>query len=207
MLDRLDAGLIRERRFVAEASHELRTPLALLRTELDLALAQPRTAAELEAALRSASEETERLIALANGLLDVASSETDQLSLDRAAVDLGSLASSVAERFRATLDAEERDLSFTCPEQVVVEADPLRLEQAVSNLVDNAVRHGSGQRRGECAPEGRPRSHRDRRRRAGPRPGTARPSDRAVRTRPHVMGASGSAWPSCGRSWTRTAAR
>ena len=144
MLDRLDAGLTRERRFVAEASHELRTPLALLRTELDLALAQPRSADELEAALRSASEETERLIVLANGLLDVASTETDQLSLERTDVDLGSLVSSVAGRFRATLDAEGRELSFACPEQVVVEADRLRLEQAVSNLIDNAVRHGSG---------------------------------------------------------------
>jgi signal transduction histidine kinase len=144
MLDRLDAGLIRERRFVAEASHELRTPLALLRTEIDLALAQQRSAAELEAALRSASEETERLIALANGLLDVASTDSDHLSLECTAVDLGSLVSSVAERFRPALDAERRELSFACPERIVVEADRLRLEQAVSNLIDNAVRHGSG---------------------------------------------------------------
>ena len=144
MLNRLDAGLIRERRFVAEASHELRTPLALLRTELDLALAQPRTAEELQAALRSASEETERLIALANGLLDVASTDTDHLSLERTNDDLGSLVSSIAGRFRATLDAEGRELSFTSPASVVVEADRLRLEQAVSNLIDNAVRHGSG---------------------------------------------------------------
>lgn len=144
MLDRLDAGLIRERRFVAEASHELRTPLALLRTEIDLALAQRRSTDELEAALRSASEETERLIVLANGLLDVASTETDQLSLERTSVDLAPLVSSVAGRFRAALDAEGRELSFTSPGPVVVEADRLRLEQAVSNLLDNAVRHGSG---------------------------------------------------------------
>ena len=144
MLDRLDAGLIRERRFVAEASHELRTPLALLRTEIDLALAQERPAAELEAALHSASEETERLIALANGLLDVASADSDRFSLERTAVDVGSLVSSIVERFRATLAAQRRELSFTCPEQVVVDADRLRLEQAVSNLIDNAVRHGSG---------------------------------------------------------------
>jgi len=144
MLDRLDAGLTRERRFVAEASHELRTPLALLRTEIDLALAQPRSVAELETALQSASEETERLIALANGLLDVASADSDHLSLERTELDLGSLVSTVADRFRATLDAEQRGLSFACPERVVVKADRLRLEQAVSNLIDNAVRHGSG---------------------------------------------------------------
>ena len=91
---------------------------------------------------------------MANGLLDVASADADHLSLERTAVDLGSLVSSVVERFRATLDAERRDLSFTCPERVVVEADRLRLEQAVSNLIDNAVRHGSGRVDVACAPHG-----------------------------------------------------
>ena len=51
MLGRLDAGLERERRFVADASHELRTPLALLKAELEVALRRPREAEELRAAL------------------------------------------------------------------------------------------------------------------------------------------------------------
>ena len=46
MLGRLEAGIARERGFVADASHELRTPLALLRTELELALRRPRSPAE-----------------------------------------------------------------------------------------------------------------------------------------------------------------
>ena len=61
MLERLETAFEHERRFVADASHELRTPLALLRTELELALRHPRSNAELEDAIRSAAEETERL--------------------------------------------------------------------------------------------------------------------------------------------------
>src|SRR5690242_11716863 len=65
MLDRLDAAFARERSFVSDASHELRTPLAILRTELELALRGERDREELEAAVRSAAEETDRLSALA----------------------------------------------------------------------------------------------------------------------------------------------
>src|SRR5579884_1030099 len=72
MLERLHAAVEHERRFVADASHELRTPLALLQTELDLALRRPRSREELESALRSAAEETQRLSRLADDLLLIA---------------------------------------------------------------------------------------------------------------------------------------
>ena len=72
MLDRLDEGLDRERRFVADASHELRTPLALLLTEVELALSGPRSPEDLVDALRSPEEEVRRLIALSEDLLALA---------------------------------------------------------------------------------------------------------------------------------------
>ena len=81
MLERLEAAFEHERRFVADASHELRTPLALLRTELELALRHPRTRAELEDALRSAAEETERLTALAEDLLLIARADQGALPI------------------------------------------------------------------------------------------------------------------------------
>src|SRR5207248_4930508 len=74
MLERLEAALERERGFVAEAGHELRTPLSVLRTELELALRQAVSEDELREALRRASQETERLSQLAEGLLLIARS-------------------------------------------------------------------------------------------------------------------------------------
>ena len=83
MLARLEAAFEHERRFVADASHELRTPLALLRTELELALRRPRSPAELEEALRSAAEETERLSRLAEDLLLIARADQGALPVRR----------------------------------------------------------------------------------------------------------------------------
>jgi len=72
MLDRLHRALEREHRFVNDASHELRTPPSALKMDLDLALARGRAPEELETALRNASEETDRLLRLAEDPLVLA---------------------------------------------------------------------------------------------------------------------------------------
>ena len=82
MLDRLEDGARARADFVADAGHELRTPLALLRTELELALRQARTADELRAAIRCASAEVDRLSQLAEGLLLIARTDRGSLPLD-----------------------------------------------------------------------------------------------------------------------------
>jgi len=143
MLGRLESGLARERQFVADASHELRTPLALLRTELELALRQPRPAEELVAALGSAAEEVERLTRLAEDLLVLARVNEEGLALRRSDVPLDDFAETVAGRFAARGEREGRPLAVEARGAIM--GDRLRLEQALSNLVDNAFRHGSGE--------------------------------------------------------------
>ena len=113
MLERLDEGLQRERRFVAEASHELRTPLTLMLTEIELALAQPRPPEELTQALHSVNDEVRRLIALAEDLLERAAAEEGGLPIEARPVDLVALATRVADRFRAA--AGDRTISVTAP--------------------------------------------------------------------------------------------
>ena len=144
MLGRLEAALGRERSFVAEASHELRTPLALLEAELELALSRPRTGAELEATVRSAAAETDRIVRLAEDLLVLAQVDGGALPLLRADVSVVDLLSTVARRFRARAAQAGRAFETDVPAGLAVQADALRLEQALGNLVENAFRHGGG---------------------------------------------------------------
>jgi two-component system OmpR family sensor kinase len=143
MLDRIDQTLARERRFVADASHELRTPLALLRTELELASRPQRTRDELAAALASASEEVVRLCALAEDLLVLARSDDGELPLRIETLDTSRLLDDTAARFRTRVEDGGRSLTVT-GEPMTIEGDALRLQQALGNLVDNALRYGDG---------------------------------------------------------------
>ena len=144
MLSRLHAALEHERRFVADASHELRTPVALLRTELELALRRPRTAEELTLAIRSALDETVRLSGLADDLLLLARAEEGSLPLRRERTDLRELFDGVAARF-ANRARESGRRVRAMPTADFVEGDSVRLEQALNNLVDNALTYGTGE--------------------------------------------------------------
>ena len=144
MLARLEDGLERERRFVADASHELRTPLATLRAELELALRRSRTTQEFENSIRSAAEETDRLSRIADDLLILARAEQGTLALRPESTDLVDVVDKVRDRFGARAELEGRALNVEADEAPVARVDRLRVEQALGNLVDNAFEHGLG---------------------------------------------------------------
>jgi signal transduction histidine kinase len=144
MLARLEDGLERERRFVADASHELRTPLATLRAELELALRRSRTTQEFENSIRSAAEETDRLSRIADDLLILARAEQGELNLRREPTDVVDVIEKVRDRFDARAELEGRSLNVEADEAPVASVDRLRVEQALGNLVDNAFEHGRG---------------------------------------------------------------
>jgi signal transduction histidine kinase len=144
MLSRLETALDRERRFVADASHELRTPLASLKTELELALRHPRSAAELRAAIESAAEETDRLTRLAEDLLLIAQSEQERLPVSPVPVDVRQALERSAASQQRRARAQGRRITSQSDPGLTVLADPGRLEQALRNLVDNALGHGAG---------------------------------------------------------------
>src|SRR5215211_2209511 len=150
MLARLEAAFERERSFVSNASHELRTPLSILRTELELALRGGRSVEELEAALRSAAEETDRLTQLAEDLLVLARSDQGRLPLRTEELSVGVVLEGARERHARRAAGAGREIrvessAHTPDGELRLRADGLRLEQALANLVENALSHGEGE--------------------------------------------------------------
>jgi signal transduction histidine kinase len=139
MLERLDTAFASQRHFVANASHELRTPLAIMRTELDVALAdQDAGEAELRRMadeLRDTDDRCERLI---ESLLMLARSEAAAGHEER--LDLAALAGDCITDF----SARAREAHLTLRDHLSpawTQGEPALLERLVANLVDNAIRY------------------------------------------------------------------
>ena len=145
MLGRLEAALERERTFVDDASHELRTPLALHKTELELALRYAKGPDELRAAISSAIVEVDRLSELAEDLLVLARSEQGKLELDLRPIGVADMLGDLRERFAGRLAESRRSLVIEPANGLTVEADRVRLDQALTNMVENALQHGAGE--------------------------------------------------------------
>ncbi|MFJ8911908.1 sensor histidine kinase [Amycolatopsis sp. NPDC102389] len=140
MLDRLQAAFDAQRHFVANASHELRTPLAVIRTELDVTLADEHAdEAELRrmaGVVRDATERAERLV---GSLLLLA--RTDGAGLvAREPVDLAVIVASAWRAVRAEAGKRGLRTEFATPGAVTF-GDPALLERIAGNLLENAVRH------------------------------------------------------------------
>jgi two-component system, OmpR family, sensor kinase len=140
MLARLEEAIERERRFVDDASHELRTPLSNLRAGLELALRRSRTADELEASIRSAAEETDRLSRLAEDLLVLARSDRGRLPIRRQHVDVATMVGGTVESFAARAAERHVGIDVDVPDRLSADVDEVRVRQALGNLLDNGLR-------------------------------------------------------------------
>ena len=178
MLGRLDEAFEGQRHFFQEASHELRNPLAVIRTNLDVALAdEGASAPELRTAAELAARTAERMTHTVDDLLRYARNE--QAVMAREDLDLGLLVAEVADEFRSPAATRSMHIETAVPSgPVVVSGDRAALRQAVANLLDNAVRlapEGStiqvGAGRGRPVELDRGRRRRSRHHRRGPTAG------------------------------------
>jgi two-component system, OmpR family, sensor kinase len=145
MLDRLRHSFERERRFVSDASHELRTPIAVVKTELEGALRTSDYGPQVREALVAAVEECDRLAQLAEDLLVIARASEGELPVRREQLEVRALLEGIRERFADRARQQGRSIRIDAAVNGQVSADPLRVRQALGNLVDNSLRHGAGE--------------------------------------------------------------
>jgi signal transduction histidine kinase len=140
MLERLEAGQHRARRFVSDASHELRSPVAAIRQFAEVALAHPERTAVGELA-EVVLEEDARLQRLVEDLLLLTRIDEGTIPHPTGAVDLDDLLLEEAARLRATTDLKI-DVRSVSAGRVIGDAE--QLERLIRNLTDNAARHARG---------------------------------------------------------------
>jgi two-component system, OmpR family, sensor kinase len=142
LLDRLEASVVRMRRFTADASHELRTPLSIVRTSLEVALRRPRDTGEYQRLATDCLREIERVQRTVEGLLTLARDASEQARLAPVhPVDLSELAASAAASMRLLAVEREVEVEADISPGVWVRGESDRLRLAVVNLLDNAIRY------------------------------------------------------------------
>jgi signal transduction histidine kinase len=139
MLGRIDDAFESQREFIHEASHELRNPLAVIRTNLDVTLADPTaTEDDLRHTLEVVQRSSERMTRLVDDLLVYA--RKGALSPQREVIDISELVHDAAEEFRSPAEAKGITLLDHSAPDLWVEGDRNALRQAMANLLANAVR-------------------------------------------------------------------
>lgn len=139
MLDRLADGYQRLVQFSADLAHEIRTPIGSLMGICQVTLQQPRSLDEYQSVIASNLEELERISRMVESILFLARADDAQAVLDYKTLALADELERVADYFEGL--AEERELRLSTEGDGKLEADPLMVRRALSNLVANAIRY------------------------------------------------------------------
>ena len=139
MLERLDTAFASQRRFIQEASHELRNPLAVMRTNLDVVLADPEASnEELRRTAEIVRRTSERMSGTVADLLAYGRHEPREV--EQSPVAVHDLVDGVVTEFSSAASVEAVALRTDIVGDPRVRGDRAALRQALRNLVDNAVR-------------------------------------------------------------------
>ena len=132
------------REFVGNVSHELRTPLSAMKLMIETVLVSDDDVEARTLFLPQIAHEIERMIRLVEDLLELARSESGNVTLRREPFDLTEVAAAAVNSFAGRSVELGVELDLDAPEPVFVDADRNRLTQVTLNLVDNALRHTPG---------------------------------------------------------------
>lgn len=127
--------------FLASISHELRTPLTYIKGYADIISRDDMTDEEKSKYLEIIREETEQLTVLVKKLFDLAKVDQNKFSIIRQDVDFAKLIYTMTERIRPAIEEKNITFSVSCPDHVLANVDPDRIQQVLLNILDNAKKH------------------------------------------------------------------
>ena len=142
LLDRLEASLMQQRQFMADASHELRTPVATSRTAAAVALQQPhRDEHEYRDTLAIIEQQTTRLSRIVEDMFTLARADAGSYPVRSGPMYLDEVVEEVVRAARVLAGTKQVEIALTTPESAAFGGDEDLVRRLVGNLVDNAVRH------------------------------------------------------------------
>lgn len=139
MLERLDRGLLAQRRIIADVGHDLRTPITAMQGELEVALRKPRTPERYQEVLQSVLEEVNHLGTISDALLLLARIETGELTPNPRDTDIAELVARSVGRLRQRV--ADHPVSSSTNGIGTASVDGPMVELVLDHLLDNAARH------------------------------------------------------------------